>query len=42
MLGQMVNVTACPRCRGEGKIVETPCETCHGDGRTERKRARSG
>jgi molecular chaperone DnaJ len=38
MLGQMVNVSACPRCRGEGRIVETPCETCHGDGRTERKR----
>ncbi len=38
MLGQMVNVSACPRCRGEGKIIETPCETCHGDGRTERKR----
>jgi len=39
MLGQMVNVSACPRCRGEGKIVETPCDTCHGDGRTERKRS---
>ena len=38
MLGQMVNVTACPRCRGEGRIVETPCETCKGDGRTEHKR----
>ena len=38
MLGQMVNVSACPRCRGEGKIIESPCETCHGDGRTERKR----
>ena len=38
MLGQMVNVSACPRCRGEGKIVETPCETCRGDGRLERKR----
>jgi molecular chaperone DnaJ len=38
MLGQMVNVSACPRCRGEGKVVETPCETCHGDGRIERKR----
>ena len=38
MLGQMVNVSACPRCRGEGKIVETPCETCKGDGRTERKK----
>jgi molecular chaperone DnaJ len=39
MLGQMVNVSACPRCRGEGKIVETPCETCKGDGRVERKRS---
>jgi molecular chaperone DnaJ len=38
MLGQMVNVQACPRCRGEGRIVETPCETCRGDGRTERRR----
>jgi molecular chaperone DnaJ len=39
MLGQMVNVNACPRCRGEGRIVESPCETCRGDGRTERKRS---
>jgi molecular chaperone DnaJ len=38
MLGQMVNVTTCPRCRGEGKLIETPCETCKGDGRTERRR----
>ena len=38
MLGQMVNVTACPRCQGEGKLVTEPCETCHGEGRTERKR----
>ena len=38
MLGQMVNVSACPRCRGEGKVVEAPCATCKGDGRTERRR----
>jgi molecular chaperone DnaJ len=38
MLGQMVNVSACPRCHGEGKIIESACETCRGDGRTERKR----
>jgi molecular chaperone DnaJ len=38
MLGQMVNVAACPRCRGEGRIIETPCETCRGEGRTERRR----
>lgn len=38
MLGQMVNVTACPRCQGEGKLVTEPCETCHGEGRTETRR----
>ena len=39
MLGQMVNVSACPRCHGDGKVVDTPCATCKGDGRTERKRS---
>ena len=24
MLGQMVNVAPCPRCRGEGKVIERP------------------
>ncbi|TMG25701.1 MAG: molecular chaperone DnaJ [Chloroflexi bacterium] len=38
MLGQMVNVSACPRCRGEGRIVEQPCETCRGDGRFEKRK----
>jgi molecular chaperone DnaJ len=39
MLGQMVNVTTCPQCEGEGKLVTDPCETCHGEGRTERRRS---
>jgi len=39
MLGQMVNVAPCPRCRGEGRIIETKCETCWGEGRTQRKRS---
>jgi molecular chaperone DnaJ len=38
MLGQMVNVTMCGRCRGQGQIVETPCHTCRGEGRVEKKR----
>ena len=38
LLGQMVNVTPCGRCRGTGQIVEKPCPTCNGDGRSERKR----
>ncbi len=33
ILGQMVNITACPRCNGEGRIVGTPCHACTGDGR---------
>jgi molecular chaperone DnaJ len=38
LLGQMVNITMCDRCRGLGRVVETPCPTCAGDGRVERKR----
>jgi len=38
MLGQMINVTVCDRCGGIGKIVETPCHTCHGEGRVHEKR----
>jgi molecular chaperone DnaJ len=38
LLGQMVNVTPCGRCRGTGQVIEHPCPTCRGDGRVERKR----
>lgn len=38
MLGQMINVSACPRCQGQGRIIETPCETCRGEGRVEKRR----
>ncbi|HEY8168717.1 MAG TPA: molecular chaperone DnaJ [Candidatus Limnocylindrales bacterium] len=38
LLGQMVNVSSCPRCNGLGRIIEDPCPTCRGDGRTERRR----
>lgn len=38
MLGQMINVSACDRCRGLGRIVDLPCGVCRGDGRVERKR----
>jgi molecular chaperone DnaJ len=33
--GQMVRAVACERCGGAGKIPETPCEECHGRGRTQ-------
>ena len=31
--GVMQTQSACPRCQGRGKIVETPCPTCGGQGR---------
>ena len=36
--GRMVNVRTCERCRGEGKIVHTPCRDCKGQGRVRRSR----
>jgi molecular chaperone DnaJ len=38
IFGQVVNVSACPRCRGEGRIVEHPCPRCHGQGRVESRK----
>jgi len=38
ILGQMVNITACPRCGGEGRIVSTPCHNCRGEGRVREQR----
>ncbi len=33
-----VQVTACPTCRGKGKIIESPCRECRGTGLRRRKR----
>ncbi len=38
ILGQMVNIVACPRCGGEGRIVTHPCQQCGGDGRIREQR----
>jgi molecular chaperone DnaJ len=38
ILGQMVNITACPRCGGEGRIVSVPCKVCSGEGRLREQR----
>ncbi len=38
ILGQMVNIVACQRCRGEGRIISTPCTVCGGDGRVHEER----
>lgn len=28
----------CPECSGQGSVVKTPCETCHGNGHVEKPR----
>jgi molecular chaperone DnaJ len=38
MLGQMVSVSECSRCHGEGRVVDTPCKTCRGEGRAQKRK----
>jgi molecular chaperone DnaJ len=38
IFGQFVNVTSCPRCDGEGRIIKNPCVSCRGTGRTKQER----
>jgi molecular chaperone DnaJ len=38
VFGQFVNVTACGRCQGEGRIVQSPCTQCRGLGREKKPR----
>lgn len=38
IFGQFVNVTACGRCQGEGRVVENPCTECRGSGRLKKTR----
>jgi len=33
LFGQMVNITTCNRCNGQGSIISSPCQSCQGDGR---------
>lgn len=32
MLGQLMSVTPCPTCGGEGMVIENECDVCHGRG----------
>ena len=34
IFGQMSSTHTCPDCAGTGQVVENPCETCQGQGRT--------
>ncbi len=33
IFGRFTNITTCPRCQGEGKIITDPCHHCRGIGR---------
>lgn len=39
VFGQFVNVSACSRCNGEGRIVTSPCRECRGQGRIQTTRS---
>jgi len=39
ILGQFMQTAPCVRCRATGKVIESPCEACHGDGRVFMERA---
>jgi molecular chaperone DnaJ len=34
--GQMINMRTCDVCRGEGTIIDNPCEDCRGSGRQQK------
>ncbi|HMA91094.1 MAG TPA: molecular chaperone DnaJ [Polyangiaceae bacterium] len=36
--GFLMFATTCPRCRGRGEVVSSPCSTCSGQGRVERQK----
>ncbi len=36
--GHFTQITVCPKCGGEGEIIENPCKKCHGTGIVERRR----
>ncbi len=37
-LGYMRNVSVCPECHGEGKIIKEPCNECRGNGKVRAKK----
>ncbi|MBL4808805.1 MAG: molecular chaperone DnaJ [Phycisphaerales bacterium] len=39
--GMFRMVVACPACRGRGSVIKDKCSTCHGRGRTGKKRSLS-
>jgi len=38
LFGQYVNISACSKCNGEGRVVTKPCPTCRGNRRMKKER----
>ena len=38
IFGQFSHVSACPKCEGEGRMVENPCADCRGAGRVRKQK----
>jgi len=36
--GHFTQITVCPKCGGEGEMIEKPCRKCHGTGVVEKRR----
>jgi len=36
--GRFETVKTCPKCQGEGRIIEKPCSVCKGSGKNKKKR----
>ena len=39
IFGRFTNITTCPQCRGEGRIITEPCPQCRGTTKEKRKRS---
>jgi len=38
LFGQIINIAACPECKGRGEIIKGKCRECKGKGRVSKKR----
>jgi len=39
IFGRFTNITTCPQCHGEGRIITEPCPQCRGTGKKKRQRS---
>jgi molecular chaperone DnaJ len=39
IFGRFTNITTCPKCRGEGRIITDPCPQCRGTGKEKCQRS---